>query len=533
MSAVFTNSAYLLSGVSAYAFLTHIQVGLRKPRAFKHILFSFICLCITIGSPFNAIINSANSVPEYIFATKIGYTLVILFVIFFSWFIPFFTGKRPVYFLIATSLFFVLMLILNIFRPYGFQYDQISNLRLIELPWGESYTLAVGKISLIYKISVSVFLILMTYLIYSLSYHVYRNRSKSNISIFLATIFLVSTYLEAILVRSGVINFLPLGTFGGLGLIIVMSVILNKEHNDERNNAAIAIIKEHKKLETILKTANDGIYVLNMNGLLVQANDAFLSMLRLDKSSIGQLKLSDWNATLENVDLKQRIQTVLKTDEKIVAETQHRRSDGKILDVEVSFNAVDIDGDRFLFCASRDITERKRLQKELEQRAHIDYLTKVNNRGYFMLLAEQELLRAIRYDRKVSLFMLDIDHFKKINDMHGHKSGDIALQRLAEICRNALREVDIIGRIGGEEFAILLPETDKSVAYNLAERLRTNIAKTEVKILSDLSIYLTVSIGVSVLSANGKSIDVLLQMADKALYEAKNSGRNKVAIYKE
>jgi diguanylate cyclase (GGDEF)-like protein/PAS domain S-box-containing protein len=349
----------------------------------------------------------------------------------------------------------------------------------------------------------------------------------------LATIFLVSTYLEAILVRSGVINFLPLGTFGGLGLIIVMSVILNKEHNDERNNAAIAIIKEHKKLETILKTANDGIYVLNMNGLLVQANDAFLSMLRLDKSSIGQLKLSDWNATLENVDLKQRIQTVLKTDEKIVAETQHRRSDGKILDVEVSFNAVDIDGDRFLFCASRDITERKRLQKELEQRAHIDYLTKVNNRGYFMLLAEQELLRAIRYDRKVSLFMLDIDHFKKINDMHGHKSGDIALQRLAEICRNALREVDIIGRIGGEEFAILLPETDKSVAYNLAERLRTNIAKTEVKILSDLSIYLTVSIGVSVLSANGKSIDVLLQMADKALYEAKNSGRNKVAIYKE
>jgi len=182
---------------------------------------------------------------------------------------------------------------------------------------------------------------------------------------------------------------------------------------------------------------------------------------------------------------------------------------------------------------TRDITERKRLQQELEQQAHIDYLTKLNNRGYFMLQAEQELARSIRYVSKLSLFMLDVDNFKKINDMHGHKSGDIVLQRLAEICRNTLREVDIIGRVGGEEFAILLPETGKNEAFDVAERLRANIAKTKVKILSDLSIYFTVSIGVSALSPNGENIDVLMQMADKALYEAKNSGRNKVAIYKE
>lgn len=182
---------------------------------------------------------------------------------------------------------------------------------------------------------------------------------------------------------------------------------------------------------------------------------------------------------------------------------------------------------------TRDIAERKRLQKELEQQARIDYLTKLNNRGYFMLLAEQELARAIRYGSNLSLFMLDIDNFKKINDTHGHKSGDIVLQRLAEICRNTLREVDVIGRIGGEEFAILLPETDKSEAYAAAGRLRTNIAKTEVKVLSDLSLCFTVSIGISALSANGENIDLLLHMADKALYEAKNSGRNKVAVFRE
>lgn len=225
MSAVFTNSAYLLSGISAYAAITHIQVGLRKPKAFKHILFSLICLCITIGSPFNALLNAANSIPEYIFASKVGYTFVILFLILVPWFIPYFTGSRPIYFLIATNLFFVLMLILNLLRPYGFQYDQISNLQFIELPWKESYTLAVGKISLIYKIAVIVFLTLMTYLIYSLSYHAYRNRCKNNMAILLATIFFVATYLEAILVRTGVINFLPLGTFGGLGLIIVIVMV--------------------------------------------------------------------------------------------------------------------------------------------------------------------------------------------------------------------------------------------------------------------------------------------------------------------
>lgn len=182
---------------------------------------------------------------------------------------------------------------------------------------------------------------------------------------------------------------------------------------------------------------------------------------------------------------------------------------------------------------TRDITDRKRLQKELEQQARIDYLTKLNNPGYFMLLAEQELARSIRYASKLSLFMLDVDNFKKINDTHGHKSGDIVLQRLADICRNSLREVDIIGRIGGEEFAILLPETDKNEAFEVAERLKSNIAKTEVKILNDISVYFTVSIGISVLSANNENLDSLLQMADKALYEAKNSGRNKVIVFRE
>lgn len=533
MSLVFNNSAYLLSGVSAYACMTHMQVGLRRPMAIKHILFALICLCISISSPFNALINSAQSIPEYIFASKVGYTFVILFIILLSWFIPVCTDKKPVYFIVATNLLFASMLILNLIRPYGFQFDLISDLQQIPLPWGEHYVVAVGKISLIYKITVLVFLLLMAYLVYSLIRLAQNYPTKNNIAMLLATFFLIATYIEAILVRTGVINFLPLGTFGGLGLIIVMSMVLNKDHDDERNAASSAIAKQNNKLETILRTANDGIYILDKNGLLVQANDAFLGMLKLDQSAINKLKLHDWNQSLESADLRQAIQAVLNSDEKVVIETRQRRRDGVILDVEISMNALELDGYRYLLCAARDITERKLLLRELEQKAHTDYLTQVNNRGHFMLLAEQTLAASLRYNRKISLFMLDIDHFKKINDSHGHKGGDLVLQKLIEICQTSLREADIIGRIGGEEFAILLPETDDTFAFDIADRLRANIANTQVEVSSGLFIHFTVSIGISALDDHHATIDSILSAADKALYRAKNSGRNKVVLYSE
>jgi len=532
VSAIFTNSAYLLSGLSAYAFLTHIQVGLRRPKSTKHTLFAFMCLFVSLSAPFNALTNSASAIPEYIFATKAGYTFVFLFLICMTWFIPCYTNRKPFYFLITSNICFLVMLVINLIRPYGFQFDLITDLKIVPLPWGESYVLAVGEISLIYKFTVLVFLILMCHMIYALVMLVRKNLSSNNVAILLGTIFFFSSYVEAILARSGVINFLPLGTFGGLGLIIVMSVILNKEDSDERTAAAAAISKEHQKLETILKTAHDGIYIVDKDGLLIQANDAFLDMLQLDKSNIGARIISDWNPEYENSNLKKRLEAILQNNEKIVIETQHLRTDGKLLDVEVSINPVDIDGGRFLFCASRNISERKLFHKELEQKAHIDYLTGLHNRGYFMTQAAQELAKALRYKNKMSLFMLDIDNFKKVNDAYGHKIGDLALKKLAEIFKATLRSVDIVGRIGGEEFAVLLPETDIDNALEVAERLRKNFAESAVNIGTDLSIHVTVSIGVSELDHDTNNLETLLHMADSALYEAKNNGRNRVVAHK-
>ncbi len=177
-----------------------------------------------------------------------------------------------------------------------------------------------------------------------------------------------------------------------------------------------------------------------------------------------------------------------------------------------------------------NITNHKLLEIELKRQAHIDYLTGISNRGRFMELAEQELNRAVRYGNPLSIFMMDIDYFKRVNDTHGHKVGDIVLKKLAEICQQTLREVDVIGRLGGEEFAILLPETGIGEAAEAAERLKEAIENTKVPLESGLPLQFTVSIGVSSLTSKEDNMDVLLNRADQALYQAKNAGRNRVCV---
>ncbi len=179
---------------------------------------------------------------------------------------------------------------------------------------------------------------------------------------------------------------------------------------------------------------------------------------------------------------------------------------------------------------STDITELELLKEKLEQQAQQDYLTGLSNRRHFMDQGQAELSRARRYGTPLSLLMLDIDRFKNINDTHGHKAGDIVLQRLSEVMRETLRSVDIIGRMGGEEFAILLPETDLKRATEVAERLRENVAHALVAVEAATPLQFTVSIGVSGIKEKNATLDTLLNQADWALYEAKEGGRNKVCV---
>ena len=191
---------------------------------------------------------------------------------------------------------------------------------------------------------------------------------------------------------------------------------------------------------------------------------------------------------------------------------------------------TDAQGRIEILSVSRDISVNKQLTMELERQAHIDYLTQLYNRGHFMQLAECELSRADRYGAQVSVLMLDVDHFKKVNDTHGHKVGDQALVKLGEVCKKTLRSFDIIGRMGGEEFAVFLPQTDQQEAMDVAQRLRIAICNTPVPLAHGLPLHFSVSIGVSTRQSPEDNLDMLLSRADSALYAAKSAGRNRVAV---
>lgn len=171
--------------------------------------------------------------------------------------------------------------------------------------------------------------------------------------------------------------------------------------------------------------------------------------------------------------------------------------------------------------------ENARLFEEVQELAVTDVLTGIPNRRQLFDLGNREFNRAARFKRELSAIMLDIDHFKRVNDNFGHPIGDEVLQTIAQRCSQKLRDIDIFGRYGGEEFAILLPETPLAGAYNLAERLRCAVADHPIETgVGPLKI--TVSLGVASITNQAKHLSDLLGQADIALYAAKQSGRNRV-----
>lgn len=174
----------------------------------------------------------------------------------------------------------------------------------------------------------------------------------------------------------------------------------------------------------------------------------------------------------------------------------------------------------------RDITERKILQEELHWLAITDPLTGINNRRWFFHLGQTEINRARRHDRPMTILMMDIDFFKRINDRFGHAVGDEVLRLVADRCRTTIRDHDIIGRVGGEEFGFILPETNVQAGLDVAQRLVTNIAGLSLAAGED-RVSVTVSIGVAAMNSSEENFETLLNRSDAALYLAKAAGRNR------
>ncbi|PIW51340.1 MAG: sensor domain-containing diguanylate cyclase [Zetaproteobacteria bacterium CG12_big_fil_rev_8_21_14_0_65_54_13] len=300
----------------------------------------------------------------------------------------------------------------------------------------------------------------------------------------------------------------------------------------ERKLAAEAMAASEKRFRNLVESVSDWVWEVDEQGRYTYCSPNIKDMLGYEPAElIGKSPLE-----LMPVAEAARVAGIFGL---AVVERRHLKDlvnitlhkDGHEVIMETSGTPVfDADGTFRGYCGiDRDITERKQLERQLESQAHTDMLTGLHNRRYFFELAELELARAKRHGKQFSLLMLDVDHFKLFNDSYGHHIGDRVLQKLSEVCMRTLREIDFPGRIGGEEFAIMLPETRGERAMEVAERLRLAIADAEVLLEpKDRSVHFTVSIGVTCFEVADMLVDDLLKRADKALYAAKGAGRNQV-----
>ncbi|MCW9045680.1 MAG: sensor domain-containing diguanylate cyclase [Alphaproteobacteria bacterium] len=208
------------------------------------------------------------------------------------------------------------------------------------------------------------------------------------------------------------------------------------------------------------------------------------------------------------------------------------RGDNAVEQLKIAFEGLDSQVQERTRELRQEITERKALEAQLRKIAWTDELTDLLNRRAFLEAAEKENDRFMRYGTPYTVLMLDLDHFKKVNDTYGHHAGDLVLSEMSKVLKRMVRKTDVIGRIGGEEIAFILPKTEPVVAVQLAERIRKHL-ETLVVTWEDQKIRFTASIGVAQVKPGTVSFSETMDSADKALYQAKESGRNQVCLYEE
>lgn len=251
----------------------------------------------------------------------------------------------------------------------------------------------------------------------------------------------------------------------------------------------------------------------------------------LFQQSAGVLLKSKSAAFFVNAQDRENLRALLENVHDMrEIEVPMRTAHGRDFTAELAAIMMDYGGEPAVLVAINDISQRKQMEAELFHQASFDSLTGICNRRYFLTQAEGELRRARRFGRDLSVMMIDLDHFKPINDRLGHATGDTVLAGVVKLALESLRQSDVMGRLGGEEFAVIMPETDIAAAMDAANRLRRHVAEKPVIAEKKTAIRCTVSVGVAQLNNDDGTIDDLLHRADEALYRAKETGRNRVEI---
>lgn len=291
-------------------------------------------------------------------------------------------------------------------------------------------------------------------------------------------------------------------------------------------------IESEKKLEILQKTVEQAPYsivITEPDGTICFANKAFYELTGYTQDeAIGEnprvLRLNN----VAKVDFKNLWKTILDGSE-WHGVFQNKKKNGDEYWERASIAPMyDHDGKLIKFIGIKeDVTKEHANEIELERLARIDMLTNLPNRRSFLESAESEFVRNKRYPQDSAFLMLDIDYFKRINDEFGHSVGDLALKEFSRVCAMTIRETDLIGRLGGEEFAIYLINTNYEDTCTVVERLRSNVESIELLSDEGAKIKFTVSIGITKPLITDIKLDAIFKRADSALYEAKKNGRNR------
>ena len=277
--------------------------------------------------------------------------------------------------------------------------------------------------------------------------------------------------------------------------------------------------------DRVLEKLIEGVVVVNQDGRIIEINSAAVALLQVGRNVLSSARIDSY---LDGFSLDGLMRSGSESME-VVLGTRTYDVTGSLLDGANPASDVVL--------VFRDVTTRRETERalrtaqyQLEHLAHTDPLTGLFNRRYFMMRLKEETQRSARHQTMLSVLLMDLDHFKHINDTHGHDAGDRVLQAVARAAAEITRTSDVMARIGGEEFALLLPETDREGAMHLADRMREAVQATTIRTAEGRTVSVTASIGVATLTAYGGEPREALTLADSALYEAKRAGRNAIRL---
>ena len=295
-----------------------------------------------------------------------------------------------------------------------------------------------------------------------------------------------------------------------------------------------ALVESANRLKAMSEASHDALIMINGQGEITFWNPAAESMFGYMAEQMVSKDLHEILALPHEKDsavmgLKKFSETGKGTVLNRVIELKAVRKNGEVFPAELAVAPFIFQGKWYAVGSVRDITARKEAERQLTKLATTDALTGLLSRRRFLELSEMEFRRSLRYKKCFSLMMFDLDKFKNVNDTYGHDVGDKVLRAVAETVKQALRETDVIGRIGGEEFAVIMPETDADTAIQAAERVRIRLMDTRIKARNQ-AIGCTVSIGLANMTDDMTDFSQLMKKADEALYAAKRGGRNRVAM---